>query len=294
MRMSARRAVIGCAAIVLITLASATIVNHRLVNRHLKINTTQNLDELSVAHALAISEWVDMQKAVVNSVVPAALLDDPRPFLVQAQKSSRLASAYAGYPDKRMIFGVDQYLPQDFDPTSRPWYQGAVASDGAVLTKPYVDATTSRMIMTFAIAVRENGVARAVIGSDVYLDDLSKLVSAIHPTSRGLAFLVSSDGVVVAHPDAKFNLKRVGDLSPALTDSAMQRLVMPNGPWVEAEMGGELYLLRGIAVPGTQWTLVLGAQAKEALASVRDILGATELGFFKRTRESGAVKIDAS
>lgn len=273
MRMSVRHAVIGCAAIVLITLASATIVNHRLVTRHLKAHATQNLTELSEVHALAISEWVDMQKAVVASVAPAALLADPRPFLVQAQKSSRLASAYAGYPDRRMIFGVDQYLPKDFDPTARPWYQGAVASNAPVLTDPYVDATTHRMIVTFAVAVREKGVAQAVVGSDVYLEDLSRLISSIHPTSRGLAFLVANDGTVLAHPDPKFNMKRVLDLSPALTHAAMKRIVSRNGPWVEAEMNGEMYVFRGIAVPGTQWILVLGAEAKEATSSVRELFG---------------------
>ncbi|MFG6461515.1 methyl-accepting chemotaxis protein [Roseateles sp. DXS20W] len=272
-----KRLTVGCMAVVVVSLLSATLLNHGIVSKHVKAQTTQGLNELSAAHAQAIGEWVGTQKAVVAAVVPAALTDAPQPFLVQAQKSGRLASAYAGYPDKRMIFDVPQKLPEGYDPTIRPWYKGASASDKPILTAPYADAATKRLLVTFAMAVRDGGETKAVVGSDVFLDDVSKIVASIHPTPRGLAFLVDTDGQVIAHPDTQRILKKVSELSPALTADAMKQATEASGPWVEVRMGEDDYLLRGAAVPGTSWTLMTAARADEALASLDTLLKAAAL-----------------
>ena len=272
-----KRLTVGCMAVVVVSLVSTTILNHGIVSKHVKAQTTQGLNELSAAHAQAIGDWVGTQKAVVAAVVPAALTAEPTAFLIQAQKSGRLASAYAGYPDKRMIFDVPQQLPEGYDPTIRPWYKGASDSDKPILTAPYSDAATKRLLVTFAMAVRADGQTKAVVGSDVFLDDVSKIVASIHPTPHGLAFLVDNSGQVIAHPDTQRILKKVDELSPALTAAALKQATESGGPWVEAKMGEETYLLRGAAVPGTSWTLMTAARADEALASLDNLLKAAGL-----------------
>jgi methyl-accepting chemotaxis protein len=272
-----KRLTVGCMAVVVVSLVSATILNHGIVSKHVKAQTTQGLNELSAAHAQAIGEWVGTQKAVVAAVVPAALTDDPKAFLIQAQKSGRLASAYAGYPDKRMIFDVPQQLPEGYDPTIRPWYKGASESDKPILTAPYADAATKRLLVTFAMGVKAEGQIKAVVASDVFLDDVSKIVASIHPTPSGLAFLVDNSGQVIAHPDTQRILKKVDELSPTLTAAALKQATEAAGPWVEATMGEKNYLLRGAAVPGTAWTLITAARADEALASLDNLLTAAGL-----------------
>ncbi|OYV01190.1 MAG: chemotaxis protein [Burkholderiales bacterium PBB5] len=268
-----RRLTLACVAIVVLALFAITAVNIGVVRHHAHASTLQQLNALSQAHASAIASWVERQKAIVGALTPAARVSEPVPFLVQAQKSGGLVSAYAGFADKRMLFDVPQQLPEGYNPTQRPWYQAAAAANAAVLTAPYADAATKRLIVTFAMAVRSGSAVDAVVASDVFIDDVSKAVASIKPTANGLAFLVNQAGQVIAHPDTQWVLKPATGLSASLDAAALARAAQADGGWTEARIGDHDYLLRGAPVAGTDWTLVSAARADEALAEVRSLLG---------------------
>jgi len=42
-------------------------------------------------------------------------------------------NVYVGLKDKRMYLVPEQELPEGYDPTSRPWYQAAVAKPGQII-----------------------------------------------------------------------------------------------------------------------------------------------------------------
>ncbi|MCR5868170.1 methyl-accepting chemotaxis protein [Aquincola sp. J276] len=266
------RLTLACVAVVVLALLCVTAVNYLIVQRHVQAQTTRDLDMLAAAHAQGIGHWVATQKAVVAALAPATAVADPVPFLIQAQKSGGLASAYAGFADKRMIFDVPQQLPAGYDPTARPWYSAAASSETPVLTAPYVDAASKRLIVTFAMAVKGSGSTKAVVASDVFLDDVSKTVAAIRPTARGLAFLVDQKGVVIAHPQTQWLMQGVDKMSSQLSEAAITAATATEGHWVEAALDDSPYLLRGATVPGTPWILVTAAQKDEALASLSSLL----------------------
>ena len=51
----------------------------------------------------------------------------------------------------------------------RQWYQDAAASDGAVITEPYIDALTGEMVITIAKAFRRDGSVFCVVAADLFL-----------------------------------------------------------------------------------------------------------------------------
>ncbi|MFN7692683.1 MAG: cache domain-containing protein, partial [Rubrivivax sp.] len=267
-----RRVVLACVAIVVLALLGITVVNFVVMRDATRTSTTRELDALAQSHADGIASWVKQQKAIVAALAPATAASDPVPFLVQAQKSGGLVSAYAGFPDKRMLFDVPQQLPEGYDPTGRPWYKAAEAAQAPVLTAPYADAATKRLIVTFANAVRGGSGVVAVVASDVFIDDVSKAVASIKPTPSGLAFLVDKAGQVIAHPDTQWVLKPATALSPALDAATLTAAAQAGGAWVDTRLGDQDYLLRGAAVPGTEWTLVTAAHAGEALAHMSALL----------------------
>ena len=259
--------------IVALTLVAMSAANYVTVRGHTRQQVSQALDELAAARADAIRQWVRSQRDIVASLQPAVEAADPVPLLKQAARSGRLEAAYVGTPDKRMVFDVPQNLPPDYDPTKRPWYIGASASSGAILTTPYMDASKGRLIVTFAAANRGGGSdVRAVIGMDVFLDDVVATVQAIKPTPGGFAFLMSKDGKIVAHPDAALALKDATTISPQLTPQALATALDPRAGWVEAEVGGDDFLVSGTAIPDTDWQLFVAAKADEALGSLRALL----------------------
>ena len=162
-------------------------------------------------------------------MLPATAVDDPLPALTQAVVSGGFDTTYIGYANRTAIFSTPQNLPPDWDPTGRPWYRQAAAGNGVVLTEPYVDAGSGRLVMTFAVAAREGGAVRAVAASDVFMDVVANSVTAIAPTPSSYAFVVSSAGKVLVHKNLELVLKDVAEISRDLSGPRVQQIAQDGG-----------------------------------------------------------------
>ncbi|WP_148661341.1 methyl-accepting chemotaxis protein [Roseateles chitosanitabidus] len=256
--------------IVVGAVALATFASYWAVRDHAHRQVQAQLNDLAAAHAGGIAAWVRTQKDVVAAMAPSALLEDPRPALAQAQQSGRLDLAYVGSADKRMISIPDRQRPSDYDPTGRGWFKAASGSDQPIITAPYVAASSKKLVVTFASAVRAGGQVKAVTGTDVPLDDIVATMKAIKPTEHGFAMLLDKDGKVIAHPDAALTLKPVKDLSAAL-DGALISAAHGND-LTPADIGDDRFFLKAVDVPGTDWVLVVAAERNEALAALSSVL----------------------
>ncbi|MBB5205880.1 methyl-accepting chemotaxis protein [Inhella inkyongensis] len=258
--------------VLLIALLLATMASYLDARGHLRAQTLAQLNEVARGQAQAIGNWTSFQASILKSLVPAVQLEQPRPPLIQAAISGGLDFAYIGHADKRMLMHKDENLPPDFDPTARPWYRQAAAANDVVLTEPYLDTATQQPVVTFALAVKEGGQTKAVVASDVFMTGIVGILKAIKPTPSGFAFLVAKDGRVMAHADPKLILKPATALAPELTVAALTALAQPGGEWLQAQAGEQALLLRGAAVAGSDWTLVVASDAGEALAGLRSLL----------------------
>ncbi len=97
-------------------------------------------------------------------------------------------------------------VPPDFDITKRTWFTAAEPSqnpDGDfVWSEPYQDAALHGLVVTNSMPVSDSlGRFRGVVGIDVQLTSITKLVSSIHLGETGYAFLIDSKGRVIAMPD---------------------------------------------------------------------------------------------
>lgn len=174
--------------VVVVTLGLVPLADYLIVRKHTQAQINDGLDALAGAHAGAFAQWVRGLRDIVSAMGPVAKATEPVPMLLQAAKSGRLDTAYVGHADKRIDFSSPQNLPPGYDPTSRPWYQLAAASDKVVITEPYADAATKRLVVTFALGVKQGGQAMAVVATDVFLDGVVATIKSIKPTPSGWAF----------------------------------------------------------------------------------------------------------
>ena len=267
------RLVAACGALVLISLLVLAAVNQWTARRAALQNLTGQTLSLGHAHAAAIAEWMAQHRAVVESIGPAARDADPVPRLQQADKAGGFDTTYFGYADKRIVFSKPQDLPAGYDPTARPWYTSAAAGQGVVITEPYVDASTKKLVITFAQALREGGAVSAVAAGDVYMDGVSRSVASIRPTPHSFGFIVAKDGKVMVHEDVSKVLQPAVQLSPALADAGASADTL-----TEARIGDRAVLLGRQPIEGTDWTLVIALDRDEALAGVNAMLWQSLLG----------------
>lgn len=83
-------------------------------------------------------------------------------------------ACYIGYSDGKCIFSDGWEVPDDYIATQRDWYIEAATADGVIITDPYTDADTGRLVITCASKIKdEKGRTMGVIASDIFIDRIS-------------------------------------------------------------------------------------------------------------------------
>ncbi|WP_246499181.1 methyl-accepting chemotaxis protein [Ideonella paludis] len=269
------RLVATTGALVLLSLLTLVSYNHVAARSSALSDLEAHTRSLAHSHAVSISDWVASRRAVVQSFTGAMSDADPVPRLAQAEKAGDFDTTYFGFADKRIAFSKPQQLPEGYDPTSRPWYTQAAAGQAVVLTEPYVDASTKKLVITFATAIREGGAVKAVAAGDVFMDGVSKNIASIRPTPSSFGFVVSKDGKVMVHEQVERVLKPATDMS---ADLNLALLAQAGTRLSEFNMAGREMLMTTQAIEGTPWTLVVALDKAEALAGVSAMLWQSLLG----------------
>lgn len=100
-----------------------------------------------------------------------------------------------------------------YDPTQRPWYKKAMENpDKIVYIDPYVSPSTGKLMFTMAKTLKgNNGEILGVIGTDITLENFSIKYKDVSMGRSGRLFVVSPDGIILAHPDEKLIGQSVKD-----------------------------------------------------------------------------------
>ncbi|GHV66962.1 methyl-accepting chemotaxis protein [Spirochaetia bacterium] len=90
-----------------------------------------------------------------------------------------------------------------WDQVKRPWFGTALAHPGqVVITEPYEDANTGKTCVSVVLTVQDKrGTIVGVTGDDVFLDELTRIVTARSITDGGRTYLIDAAGLYVVHSD---------------------------------------------------------------------------------------------
>ena len=115
-----------------------------------------------------------------------------------------MANPYAAHP---VIMSNGWEPGADYRPETRPWYRATVlAPDGFNISKPYLDAQSGNYCVTLSrVVYGEQEEFLGIFGVDFFLDKLIQVLGESY-TSRSYAFLVDSEGAIVNHPNADYQM----------------------------------------------------------------------------------------
>ena len=271
----------GC---LVVALLLNTIINFQVTRQDNQQSQRDILTSTSASHNMAIADWVNSKITVITSAQSVALSDDPVPVFKQLALAGGFTNVYVGYASKTAKFSDPTGVPADYDPTLRPWYQQVVSADGPVVTAPYVDAGTGKLVVTFAVPVKEQGALKAVVAGDVAMDSVVANVRGIHPTPASSGLLLDSNGTVIAGSDPALTLKPFTETIKG-TDFA----TLKSGNLVDGTSNGREKTFLATAVPGTHWLLVVALDNGDATAGMRSLLKASALSLAILALLSGAL-----
>lgn len=271
----------GC---LVVALLLNTIINFQVTRQDNQQSQRDILTSTSASHNMAIADWVNSKMTVITSAQPVALSDDPVPVFKQLALAGGFTNVYVGYASKTAKFSDPTGVPADYDPTLRPWYQQAVSADGPVVTAPYVDAGTGKLVVTFAVPVKEQGALKAVVAGDVAMDSVVANVRGIHPTPASSGLLLDSNGTVIAGSDPALTLKPFTETIKGTDFAALK-----SGNLIDGTFNGREKTFLATAVPGTHWLLVVALDNSDATAGMRSLLKASALSLAILALLSGAL-----
>ncbi|HEY4804739.1 MAG TPA: cache domain-containing protein, partial [Paraburkholderia sp.] len=268
------RIVALCVVIVVAALAANTALNYFIADSHNKDSIVSQLTAVEDSHAQGIADWVASHLRMIDSLQDAVLGPDPLPSLKQIATAGGFTNVYVGFPDHTAKFSAPAGIPADYDPTVRPWYKQAIAAGKPVVTPPYVDAGTGKLVVAFAVPVIRDGALKAVVSGNVTMDDVIANVRSIHPTPASFGMLVDASGAIVAHPDPKLTLKNVSELAPELAGERLNALFSAAAP-LKVDVNGDIKLMRAQTIPGTDWRVIVALDRDDATAAMRSLLTAS-------------------
>ncbi|WP_164462051.1 methyl-accepting chemotaxis protein [Bacillus sp. FJAT-42376] len=108
---------------------------------------------------------------------------------------------YIGTSEGSMYAFPKTEFPGGYNPAERNWYKEAMENKGeAVITSPYKDASTGKMVVTIASSLSDGS---GVMAMDIDLGVLSKNVLETKIGNKGYPSIIDRDGKVVVHPTLK-------------------------------------------------------------------------------------------
>lgn len=223
--------------IVLVTLPTVFLgfqnysVANDILKAELKASTIETMDKSTGSMELFIKSIVEGVEMISSDPNASQVLSDPAAvdkilgtFERYCESHPDILHLYIGTEDKQMFLYPATELSEGFDPTTRPWYNGAVSAGKLYWTKPYIDDATEQLVVTIAKPLynaNNYNELVGVIGFDISLQVISDLLNSIKVGENGDIVLTDQNGEIIYHPNTELIGKKleIPELLNAITSS---------------------------------------------------------------------------
>ncbi|QXH55741.1 methyl-accepting chemotaxis protein [Pseudomonas maumuensis] len=247
--------------IVILAFSLFTLYNDYLQRNAIREDLENYLAEMGESTSTNIRNLFEGRIKLVDNVAQnlAQFPQNTGTLLGQNALTSSFLTIYLGQPDGTFTVRPDTKMPDGYDPRVRPWYKDGLNASGPILTEPYIDMATNKMVISIiSTASRSVG----VVGGDLALDGLVEIINSLNFGGMGYAFLVNDQGKILIHPDKNLVMKSLSDLFPQNTPRLSSDLT-------EVTLNGETRLLSFTPVkglPSANWYIGLSVDKDKAFS----------------------------
>ncbi len=175
-------------------------------------------------------------KHIMNEVKPgddilqADKMDAVMDYLVNIANTDteNVMAVWISDLDASKLAQSDGYVSgEGWDITGRGWY-GCITEKRTVLTEPYIDSSTGKMILSAAAPVYDDttGAILGAVGMDISLDHMTGIMRGYKIGRNGYILLLSENGTFLYHPQVddyvQKNIKDV-KLSSNVVDAVLSK-----------------------------------------------------------------------
>lgn len=259
-------------AILMSSVVLTSAINYLVVQSSNEESIVSRTDSDLKLYGGSIETWMKTNFTLVEAASTQLKSDSPNlsSILVQTAQSGTFLTSYFGSASGKMNNSSGWTPDSSYDPRARSWYKTAVAKGGTVITEPYVDAETGKLVVTIATPVIKDGQLIGVVGSDVTIESIVTTVKSIKTTPDSYAFL-SVDGKIIAHPDSKKALRPTTELHSKLSSTYLSSNDS-GSQWLKEDINGQEVRVKSKALAGSDWKLSIVLDESQLTESLRLIV----------------------
>jgi len=272
--------------IVLLTAMSAVLISIFLKNfEEINYKNLESLAETTVKY-LDADLQVELEKAI-DLVVFASenagrvSKEHDREFMVRMLPTVPYAfEFYYGTTLSRFDGGYfvtatdwAPYTEPEWDQLKRPWFKFAMQNPGKPgITDPYIDYNTKLICVTVVHTVKDSSNSyKGVVGLDIFMTDLTKMVNSRKVTEDGSTFLIKRNGLYITHTEQKYILERNIFEDLDTVEFSKEKILSDNA----SVLFGRRNYVVSMPVKNTDWFLVsTGSLASLDRSNMSSILAA--------------------
>lgn len=229
-----------------------------------------NFEQTAVIRSQQMAEWFSVQERMLDELAislhsngyDAEKFDSAVSHLADmTAMDSNIYAIYMGRADKSCVFsdGWDA-AAENYDPTERDWYISAANADSAVISAPYVDVESGKMVITVSKPIKDNsGNTTAVVAADIFVTSVTDIAES-NSDPDSYPILIDSDNNIIVHKNPDF-LPSVGeDGSDVLTsaDNMLKSGAVPDETlFTASDYDGTKTVFTKADIGGTGWKYLL-------------------------------------
>lgn len=259
-------------AILMSSVVLTSAINYLVVQSSNEESIVSRTDSDLKLYGGSIETWMKTNFTLVEAASTQLKSDSPNlsSILAQTAQSGAFLTSYFGSSSGKMNSSSGWTPDSSYDPRARPWYKTAVSKGGTVITEPYVDAETGKLVVTIATPVIKDNQLIGVVGSDVTIESIVATVKSIKTTPDSYA-LLSVDGKIIAHPDSKKALRPTTELHSKLSSTYLSSNES-GSQWLKEDINGQEVRVKSKALAGSDWKLSIVLDESQLTESLKLIV----------------------
>jgi len=122
--------------------------------------------------------------------------------------------------------------------------------------------------LTMSVPIRQMGRIQGVLMAKVNIRSIWDLIDSIRFGQTGVAYLITTQGRIIAHPDKKRVFQDANTIDTINPDILTNIRLRQTGNSMKKDLSGRAWLLSYAPVVGLDWGLIISQQESEAYASL--------------------------
>lgn len=274
-------------------LAAALIIVCLIFSVNVNIQYTHSIKS-DLYHTVAtesakMNAWFTQHTTIAEGFAQAAVHEDLHGDALQQYMlnvvhpcSSSIMNGYLAWETDTVGMVCSVYpVAENYVAQERGWYQTAKSTKEIVVTDPYIDAITGKIVITVACPlISEQGNVLGVCGLDIEVSELVSVSQELKADTNGYAVLVdAADNIVVHAQNSKYDHRLEGDeeiVTKLLDIAPIYKDVLAAAGSTNVVSGkgydGTMRYFPVVPIGDTGWKVLYAADYNEAMSRLNNII----------------------